>query len=114
MADFSLPKLIRDRIPAHIAAAGRTCTTRTLSPTEYDQALRTKLQEEAAEAAEAAPEHLLTELADLQEVIDHLLAFHHLTPQALTQMQAQRRHERGGFQERLELIHIDPQNSGKL
>ncbi|MDB9493477.1 nucleoside triphosphate pyrophosphohydrolase [Spirulina major CS-329] len=114
MTDSTLPKLIRDRIPEIITAAGRTSITRVLSAADYDQALRAKLQEEAAEAAAASPADLLTELADLQEVIEHLLAFYDLDPQALAQIKAQRQRDRGGFQQRLELIAVDSQDSGKL
>ncbi len=114
MPNSTLPKLIRDRIPEIIAAAGRTSTTRSLSPSDYDHALRAKLQEEAAEAAAASRADLLTELADLQEVIEHLLALHDLDPQALAEIKAQRHRDRGGFQQRLELIAVDSQDSAKL
>ena len=42
-------KLVRDRIPAIIAASGRTAHTRLLTEEEYIAALHRKLDEEAAE-----------------------------------------------------------------
>ena len=67
-------KLIRDRIPKIIRQAGRECEIKTMSQSEYHQALLNKLIEEAKEAAEAKPDNLVEELADIYEVIDVILA----------------------------------------
>ena len=45
-------KLVRDQIPAIIAAAGRQPVTRVLDQAGYQAALRAKLVEEAREAQE--------------------------------------------------------------
>ena len=58
-------KLVRDRIPEIIRESGNECEVIILSETEYRQALRQKLIEEAAEVAEANEEGLIAELADL-------------------------------------------------
>lgn len=42
-------KLVRDNIPQVIEAAGKTCTTRTLSDEEYRHELRKKAFEELEE-----------------------------------------------------------------
>ena len=67
-------KLIRDCIPKIIRQAGRECKIETMSQSEYHQALLKKLIEEAKEAAEAKPDNLMEELADIYEVIDAILA----------------------------------------
>jgi predicted house-cleaning noncanonical NTP pyrophosphatase (MazG superfamily) len=61
-------KLVRDRIPEIIQAAGQEYATEVMSLEEYQQALREKLIEEAQEAADASD--LISELADLYEVMD--------------------------------------------
>ena len=97
-------KLVRDRFPEIIQVSGKRCRVETMSEPEYRQALLAKLVEEAQEAWVAAPENLLTELADLQEVIVSVLAAWHISPEKVQQIQDQRRAERGGFEQRLKLL----------
>jgi predicted house-cleaning noncanonical NTP pyrophosphatase (MazG superfamily) len=97
-------KLIRDRIPEIIAASGKTYQTESMSPEEFERGLLEKLIEEASEAQQADQAHLKTELADLLEVIDTLLAFKGLSRQAVRREQHRRRKERGGFDQRLKLL----------
>ena len=97
-------KLVRDRIPEIIEASSKRCGIETMPETEYRQALLEKLVEEAQEAHQAAPDELITELADLQEVIAALLAAWHISPEKVQQIQDQRRAERGGFEQRLKLL----------
>ena len=97
-------KLVRDRIPEIILGSGKRCRVETMPESEYCPALLAKLVEESQEACEAAPEELLTELADLQEVIAALLAAWHISPEKVQQIQDQRRAERGGFGQRLKLL----------
>jgi len=52
---------------------GREYEVIEMSKSEYCQALREKLIEEAQEAATAEPQKLVTELADLYEVIDSIM-----------------------------------------
>lgn len=98
-------KLVRDRIPEIIHQAGRRCEVQTLTEVDYELALRQKLVEEAQEVAIApTPEDLIQELADLQEVIDTLRSLHQIDPHAIALAQRHRRHERGGFSQRLSLV----------
>lgn len=69
----AMGKLVRDRVPAIIRAKGEDPTVHVLSPEEYLPALLEKLVEEALEAQEAGVEDLLSELADVQEVIRAIL-----------------------------------------
>jgi predicted house-cleaning noncanonical NTP pyrophosphatase (MazG superfamily) len=64
-------KLVRDKIPAIIAADGKKLKTRILSDEEHLQALIKKLSEELEEFEEALS---VEELADLQEIIHALAA----------------------------------------
>ncbi|WP_088892405.1 nucleoside triphosphate pyrophosphohydrolase [Leptolyngbya ohadii] len=97
-------KLVRDRIPEIIRATGGQCEVKTLPEEEYYQALRSKLVEEAQEAATASSAELISEIADLYEVIDALLTAHNIEKSSVIDMQEQRRLERGGFDQRVFLL----------
>ena len=97
-------KLVRDRIPEILLEAGLNFEISTLSETEYRQLLRQKIIEEAQELAESNAEHLLTELADLYEVLDALIETYGLSLDAILKKQKQRRLERGGFKQRIQLL----------
>jgi predicted house-cleaning noncanonical NTP pyrophosphatase (MazG superfamily) len=97
-------KLVRDRIPEIIEAAGKQCAVEALSEKKYQQALRQKLIEEAHEAAEADNQELTKELADLLEVIDALMEVHQINPATVRAEQEHRRAERGGFEQRIFLL----------
>jgi predicted house-cleaning noncanonical NTP pyrophosphatase (MazG superfamily) len=74
---------------------------------EYRQSLLAKLVEEAHEAAEAEPDEIVKELADLYEVIDALLLTFDLDRDAIRAVQQKRRAERGGFKQRIKLLWTD-------
>jgi len=97
-------KLVRDRIPEIITAEGRRCAIETMSEAEYQQALLTKLVEEAQEVAGASQEKRAAELADLYEVIEALVQATGLNEGDIRALQAQRRQERGGFEKRIKLL----------
>jgi len=63
-------KLIRDQVPAVMAATGQRCAYHLAVPDEYAARLRAKLIEEAHEAATAATgAELLEELGDVLQVL---------------------------------------------
>ncbi|NJM00770.1 MAG: nucleoside triphosphate pyrophosphohydrolase [Synechococcaceae cyanobacterium SM2_3_2] len=100
-------KLIRDGIPAQLAAAGLRYEIQTLTPDDYLLALRAKVMEEAQEVAQANPDELLAELADLQEVMDTLAQRMSIHQEDIIQEQDKRRTERGGFDERIYLCWVE-------
>jgi predicted house-cleaning noncanonical NTP pyrophosphatase (MazG superfamily) len=79
-----------------------------MSEAEFSQALREKLLEEAREAASASSQDLVGELADLQEVIDTLLAVYGISREAVLTEQRRKRVERGGFSQRIRLLWTQP------
>ena len=103
------PKLVRDGIPAIIAASGRQCRTTTLTEPAFRVALLAKLVEEAQEVQTATPKELLSELADVLEVFDALLSLNQLTLAQVHDVQQQRRQARGGFECRLQLDWVERQ-----
>jgi len=97
-------KLVRDRIPEIIQAAGQEYAVEVMTEPEFQRALRNKLVEEAQEAAAADSESLIQELADLYEVLDTLMAAQHISRENVLREQEKRRIERGGFAEQLRLV----------
>lgn len=99
-------KLVRDQIPEIIRKDGYSCETECMDDESYQQALRTKLVEEATEVATANADCLAAEIADLYEVIDALLTSNQLSETRVRELQVQRRQERGGFTQRIRLLNI--------
>jgi predicted house-cleaning noncanonical NTP pyrophosphatase (MazG superfamily) len=91
-------KLVRDRIPQIITAAGLTPMIRVAADHELPGLLRTKLVEEAAEVADAlTPEATLDELADVLEVVHALAGRHGISLIELERTRAAKAAVRGGF-----------------
>ena len=100
-------KLVRDQIPDIIAATGSQPSTRVLDHASYQAALRSKLLEEAQEAEEAAEEQLASELADVLEVLRALAQAHDMKWEGIELQASRKRAERGGFDRRIFLEHVD-------
>jgi predicted house-cleaning noncanonical NTP pyrophosphatase (MazG superfamily) len=100
-------KLVRDRIPAIIAADGSQPVTRVLEDAGYQAALRAKLLEEAREAHAAPDGQLASELADVLEVLKALAAAHGMSWQDIVSEASRKRAERGGFDNRTFLEYVD-------
>jgi predicted house-cleaning noncanonical NTP pyrophosphatase (MazG superfamily) len=82
--------------------------TRVLDQAGYQAALRTKLLEEAREAAQAAPDgQLASELADVLEVLKALAAAHDMSWADVVPEADRKRAERGGFDHRIFLEYVD-------
>ena len=100
-------KLVRDRIPAIIAADGGQPVTRVLDHGGYEAALRAKLLEEAHEAQAAPDGQLVSELADVLEVLQALAAVHDVGWGEVVSEASRKRAERGGFDQRIFLEYVD-------
>lgn len=92
-------KLVRDRIPEIIRAAGLNPVVRIADVTEYRRLLRAKLVEEVDEflRSDDDPE----ELADIAEVVRALAATAGLDADGLEKIRAAKAAERGGFTDRV-------------
>ena len=96
-------KLIRDRIPEIISAAGKTCVTEVLSDADYLRMVDAKLDEELAEYhRDQNPE----ELADLLEVILAAAAARGYTAEELERIRVEKYKKRGGFEKKLLLKEV--------
>jgi predicted house-cleaning noncanonical NTP pyrophosphatase (MazG superfamily) len=97
-------KLVRDFIPDILHKQQVQYGIEEMPQDEYCQALRNKLIEEAQEAAEATEANLITELADLWEVIDATMTAYGIQRNQVLACQMQRRIERGAFSRKLKLL----------
>ncbi|MEN1759955.1 nucleoside triphosphate pyrophosphohydrolase [Anoxynatronum sibiricum] len=98
MKSIEYQKLIRDRIPEIIEAAGKKAVTEILGPGEYLEKLHEKLDEEAAEYHET---HSIDELVDLVEVIYAILDYRCVTRTEFEELRLMKNERRGAFQRRL-------------
>jgi predicted house-cleaning noncanonical NTP pyrophosphatase (MazG superfamily) len=101
------PKLVRDKIPEIVLEhEGVDVPTRTLDDdSEYEVYLRRKIIEEATELAATKEDgHTLEEMADLEELIEQLLALRKLTRAQLIAAQNEKREKRGGFAKRILML----------
>ena len=97
-------KLVRNNIPDIIRNAKKTCITRHISGNEKIEYLFRKLIEEGNELA---TEKNINELADLQEVIDSIIAELGFTKEAVEKEQKRKREERGSFSEGIVLLEVN-------
>jgi predicted house-cleaning noncanonical NTP pyrophosphatase (MazG superfamily) len=98
-------KLVRDRIPEIIEAAGLHPIMRTLDTTEYILALRAKMLEEVQELLDASTAAEITaEAADLIEVLAAYCDASDTTMDSVFSERRRKAESRGVFEKRLFLI----------
>ncbi|MEK7142710.1 MAG: nucleoside triphosphate pyrophosphohydrolase [Patescibacteria group bacterium] len=98
-------KLIRDRIPEITQADGWLSKTKILNKPEFLKELKKKILEEVNELNQSHNrKDIISELVDIQELIDNILKETKIKFQAFRQIQAQKRKKRGGFEKKLFLI----------
>jgi predicted house-cleaning noncanonical NTP pyrophosphatase (MazG superfamily) len=91
-------KLVRDLVPGTLRAGGHRVFTRTLVGKELLEALRAKIDEEAAEYDAALDdEQAAVELVDLLEVIMAIAKRRGLTEAAVQQLRAAKAAQRGAY-----------------
>jgi len=100
-------KLIRDRIPEIIEKDGNTADIIILSEESFKQAIKEKLIEEATEVLNADNrDEVLSELADLQEVMDAIKQMYNINTLEVNTIQAVKALQRGKFEKRLYLKSV--------
>ena len=100
-------KLIRDRIPEIISKDGNTADIIILSEESFKQAIKEKLIEEATEVCNADNrDEVLSELADLQEVMDTIKQMYNINTLEVNTIQAVKALQRGKFEKRLYLKSV--------
>lgn len=102
MPDFVFNKLVRDNIPSLQKKEGAETTYRTLSTEEHALQLRTKLVEEAGEVNESATrKELVSELADVLQVLESLCEAEGVSLDEVRKAQADKRDHAGAFNDRV-------------
>ena len=97
-------KLVRDKIPEVVAAAGELARVARLPPEQLAAALKIKLVEEAFEVRDSNRETLTGELADVLEVVEALRKASGISRQQLSSSRTTKRTRRGGFDEGFVLL----------
>jgi predicted house-cleaning noncanonical NTP pyrophosphatase (MazG superfamily) len=101
MRKFLQNKLWRDKAVEIMEAHGSRIHWQTLDDEAFLKQLRLKLLEEAEEVASAKNRHeMVSELADLFEVIDTLIEANNLARNEIIETQLAKQKKRGGFLER--------------
>lgn len=100
-------KLIRDRVVQSIEKDGRIAITRKLDDQEYTDELRKKLLEEVKELLNAHGDAIVEEMADVYEVLEHLLAVYQIKEEDLLIVKAKKAQIKGKFKKRLFLIGVE-------
>lgn len=113
MRKFKFDKLVRDRIVEHIEKSGNKPVWKTLSDEEYVLELKKKIMEEASELLIDEPEgdELLKELADIQEIIDNLLAALGTSKKRLREFQKKKNEKNGSFRKRLFIDRVEAKDN---
>ncbi len=97
-------KLVRDNIPNIIRANKEIPNVRVMDTDEYRRELLYKLIEEAEEVRHAGYDpdgiEIVTELADLKEVIDAVVDEFNIDEELIQKIKAERKEKRGAFKEK--------------
>ncbi len=104
MKTIKYNKLVRDRIPEIIGAAGKSCTVEVLPDQEYLRFLDQKLNEELLEYQQSKS---LEELADLLEVIRAVVTARGWSWEELERVRADKAEKRGAFDRKLLLKEVE-------
>lgn len=97
-------KLVRDKIPETVTEGGESVIIANLSPAEYLLALKVKLIEEAFEVRDAAGDHIVEELADVQEVLHALTGAIGVTADDVEEARVAKAVAKGEFTGRVQLV----------
>ncbi len=97
-------KLIRDKIPDIIKAAGGVGKFTVLSQKRFEEEIKKKLLEESKELAKAPKEEILNELADVLELIKSIADHYKIRFSKVEEYQKEKRRKRGGFKKKLFLV----------
>lgn len=99
-------KLIRDRVGEAIEKDGRVAIIRTLEKQEFQDELKKKLMEEVNELLSAQGDSIVEEMADVYEVLEHLLAVYGIKEEDLLIVKAKKAQIKGKFRKRLFLVAV--------
>lgn len=97
MPKYVLNKLVRDKLRDEYEKMNQKATYKTLSSDELVQALMQKLTEEIKEANVADRQSIVTELADIYQVVEDTMNVYGITPQEVYEAKQAKLDKKGGF-----------------
>ncbi len=101
MRKFIHNKLWRDKGPERMEKTGSIVHVAILDDEQYNKQLGLKLLEEAHEVSGAkSKEDLISEIGDVLEVLDCIIALHDLSRDEIEKIRTEKREERGSLLER--------------
>jgi predicted house-cleaning noncanonical NTP pyrophosphatase (MazG superfamily) len=101
-------KLIRDNIPSIIEKDNKSCIVTVLDDEQFFLELKKKLIEEAREVLTASTkDELISELADLYEIIDKLKDVYSIDELEISKIQKIKAEMNGKFEKKLFLVSVD-------
>jgi len=99
MAKFILNKLIRDKLRGEYEKMNQKAKYRTLSQTEFAEALKQKLIEEANEINVSDRQSIIGEVADVYQVLEDMLAANNISVEEVQNTKNAKFAKKGGFAE---------------
>ena len=100
----SYNKLVRDKVPELIKESGRQYKIKKLDDKEFYNALIDKIIEEIEEFRLSDNEE---EIADIYEILDHLVKLNEYEPMHIDYLRLIKREARGSFDERVFLLEVE-------
>lgn len=98
-------KLIRDKVPEKMSKKGVKFEVRKLKAKEFETELLKKVAEEASGVVAAKSKaELISELADVIDVIDEIRRLKKISPAQVKAAQKENAQKKGGFKKRLFLL----------
>ena len=98
-------KLIRDKIPAKMDSLGKAYEVRELDDLEFEKELIKKVEEEASGLqASKTDEELVSELADVMDVIDEIKKLKGISEESIKEKQKINFEKKGGFDKKIFLL----------
>jgi predicted house-cleaning noncanonical NTP pyrophosphatase (MazG superfamily) len=101
-------KLVRNNVIDDIESQGRKPNTSTLDDDRFQTEIFNKLADESKEVIESQnnSQHLSEEIADVYEVLDSIIKFKKLNPDAIKKLQNDKRDKWGNFDKKIWLESI--------
>lgn len=102
MRTFKFDKLVRDKIAVGITKGGGVVVSRRLGRQEYIDELIKKLTEESAElSAQLDKQKAVSELADIEEILEALRRALGISPKALSNVRQKKNQIAGAFRRKI-------------
>jgi predicted house-cleaning noncanonical NTP pyrophosphatase (MazG superfamily) len=112
---FKVEKLVRNKTYERLTKRKVTMKFRVVSSPEYQTLLKTKLVEETEEVSRARNQaELISELADVLEVIHALAAAHTIPFETIEATRQEKQVSRGGFDHHIYAEYVEMEESHEL